>query len=127
MKFKTIIILVLSLAALVLFTSESNGQERTEMSKGEQDRLDSLQTLYKRDEIRAQREKDENTIADAKQDKRETKAKAKEAQRIEREANDAARESRYALRTEKKAQKARKNADAQAKKALKARNRSDKN
>jgi len=38
MKLKTLIILTLALGALVLFTSESNAQERTEMSKFEQDR-----------------------------------------------------------------------------------------
>ena len=70
---------------------------------------------------------DAESMKDLKQERAETRTKAKEARRVERDANDAAMESRNAYRTEKKAQRTRKNADAQAKKARKARDKSDEN
>lgn len=88
-------------------------------------RADSIQATMETRE--AQEVKDRESISDLKQERAETKLKAKEARRIEREANDAATESRDAYRSEKKAQKARKSADAQAKKASKARDKSDEN
>lgn len=127
MKLK-IAMLAVAVGALSFFTIESNGQERTRMSKEERDRMDSLQTSYRRDqEIQVQKENDRERMTDVKEAQRETKAKAKEARRVENEANIAARESRYALRAEKKAQKQRKQADAQAKKAARARIKSDNN
>lgn len=74
-----------------------------------------------------QKEEDAETLSDLKGEKRATKAKAKDAQRVEREASDASAQSRKAYRNEKKAQRDRKKADAQAKKAAKAREKSDEN
>jgi hypothetical protein len=120
MKIKTII-LALSLVGLSLFVTQAYGQARDEMGKDKQDRVDSLQ------QVLDQKGKDEDRMAVAKNARKETKAKAREAQRVEQEASDAARESRSALRIERKAQKARKNADRQAQRASKARDRSNKN
>lgn len=127
MKLK-ITMLAVAMGALSFFTIESNGQERTEMSKDEQVRMDSMQTAYRKDqEVRIQHANDKEKMASAKDARNDTKVKAKEAQRVNQEASAAARESRYALRAEKKAQKLRKQADAQAKRAAKARVKSDKN
>jgi hypothetical protein len=124
MKLKTII-LTLTLSAPVLFASEVFAQDQPVLSNEEFVRMDSVQSAKKAAVI--QKEQDEDRLTTAKDEKRKTKAKAKEAARVEREASDAARESRNALRTEKKAQKARKHADAQAKKASRARIKSEKN
>lgn len=75
----------------------------------------------------AQKAEDAASIRELKEERAETRMKAREAQRVEREANNAATESRNAYRAEKKAQKARLKADAQAKKASRARDRSDQN
>jgi hypothetical protein len=125
MKLKTIS-LTLILSALSLFSYELYGQERTEMSKQERDRLDSLQKV----DIQVQEQQkadDKNAMDDAKSATIQTKAKAKEAQRVERDANAASVESKKALKMEKNAQKARKNADQQSQKASEARDKSDKN
>ena len=91
-------------------------------------RADSLANAYNQQEM-AKNEKIKNSenLSDLKTEKRDTKAKAKEAQRVENEANNAARESKTAYRKEKKAQRAREQADKQSKKAAKARTISDKN
>jgi hypothetical protein len=117
MKLKTVI-LSLTLSAPVLFAGELLAQDQ---------RADSIQAVNNAIEVKVQEENDAERLSDAKDERRRTKAKAKEAARVEREASDAARESKNALRTEKKAQKARKQADAQAKKASKARTKSEKN
>lgn len=127
MKLKNII-LTLTLSGLSLLAIESFGQQSSETGEGERGIRDSLQSAaYKKEMIQAQKEQDADKMAEFKQARRETKAKAREAQRVEQEANDAARESKNALRTERKAQKARKNADRQANKAAKARDKSDQN
>jgi TPP-dependent pyruvate/acetoin dehydrogenase alpha subunit len=124
MKYKTFILTLTFITASVI-TSKVQAQYRNESNNTELDRKDSLETV--RNEVKMQETKDENAIANAKADKKETKAKAKKAKRIEREANDAAKESKYALRSERKAQKSRKQANDQAKKASKAREKSDQN
>ena len=91
-------------------------------------RSDSLANVYNEQEAaKSQQRKDSENLSGLKSDRKETKAKAKDAQRVEGEANDAARESKMAYRKEKKAQKAREKADKQTKKAKKARNKSDEN
>lgn len=74
-----------------------------------------------------EKENDSNRIASAKEARRETKAKAKEAKRIQRDADDAAKQSKEALKAEERAQQSRKDADAQSKKALDARAKSNEN
>ena len=99
---------------------------------GQDTGVDSM--TYNADSVRedneyraAQKAEDAASIRRLKEERSETRTKAKEAQRVEREANNAATESRNAYRAERKAQKARVKADAQAKKASKARHRSDQN
>lgn len=119
-------ILTLAISGLLLVTGNLQAQEYSEMDREELERLDSV-AAHEKDQARIKQEKDSEKIADFRQDKRRTKAKAKEAQRIEAEANDAARESRIAYRNEKKAQKMRKEADKQADRASRARNKSERN
>ena len=118
-------VLSLALGALLLLSYDLRAQS-TESGRAGVSYIDSVETAS-REEAQAQKEKDATTIADYQHDRRATKAKAKEAQRVEKEANTAARESRYALRAEKRAQKARKSADRQAEKASRARVKSDRN
>ena len=126
MKINTII-LTLTLGGLSLATSELYGQERADMTSGEQHRSDSLQTMYRNEQVQSQKENDEDRLDNARVARRETKAKAKEARRVEAEANSAAKESKIALRQEKMAQRNRRQADAQAEKASKARDKADRN
>jgi hypothetical protein len=126
MKYKTILSFLFVTAAS-LSSFELLAQPESSMSKIEYDRMDSLQAVYKRDQIQTQKAEDAETIRDAKADQVETEAKAKEADRVEDEAQDAAKQSKTALKTEKKAQKLRKDADKQADKAKAAREKSDLN
>ena len=89
--------------------------------------FDSFESVYKRDQAQTQKAKDAEAMRDVKSEQVETKAKAKEAERIEGEAQDAAKQSKNELKTEKKAQKLRKQADKQAEKAEQARDKSDLN
>jgi hypothetical protein len=116
------IIAALAFGTMCLITTQVSAQ-----TQSEQDRIDSSQTNYQNEQARSQKIKDETALENAKNDRRETKAKAREANRIGREADDAARESRSALRAEKKAQKARKQADRQTRKASQAREKSNSN
>ena len=120
------IVLTIALGALSLLSHKLYAQQQVEPGKDKVAHMDSVQTAA-HEETQAQKKKDANTIAEYQFDRKETKAKAKEAQRVENEANTAARESRYALRSEKRAQKARKDADTQADKASRTRVKSDKN
>lgn len=122
MKFKTII-LTLTLSALSLSTLELYGQKKAESSKAGLDRMDSLEKLR----IKEQETTDKDKMNKVVNERKSTKAKAKEAKRVGKEANVAAKESKNALKAEKKAQKARKQADSQAKKAAKARHTSNRN
>jgi hypothetical protein len=124
MKYKHIIIAVSVLASTAYagqVFSQDNG-----MSRVERNQKDSLETV-RANEQQLQQTDDEKRMADAKIDRKQTRAKAKHAQRIEDDANDAARESRQAVRTERRAQKSRKQATRQSDKAAKARDKSDRN
>jgi hypothetical protein len=125
MKINTTI-LTLAISGLMLFTGNVYAQEYSNTSTEELNRMDSVADREK-EQARIQQRKDSETIADFRYDKKQTKAKAKEARRIEAEANDAARESKLAYRNEKKAQKLRKQADKQADKASQARDKSNRN
>ena len=126
MTYKTILSFLIVTAAS-LFTFELFAQPEPTMSKIESERIDSLEAIYKRDQVRAQKAKDAEAMRDVKSEQVEAKAKAQEADRIEDEAQDAAKQSKNALKTEKKAQKVRKQADKQADKAEAAREKSDLN
>jgi hypothetical protein len=123
---KKIVMYALLLPAMFLFIGHcAIAQDSTARSN---ERIDSLANAYDQQETaKADQRKNTETLSDLKSEKKETKAKAKEAQRVENEANDAARESKIAYRQEKKAQRAREQADRQAKKAARARVKSDKN
>ena len=125
MKYTTMIITMAAVAAS-MFTSHSFAQSSGEITQTEPDKKDSAEMVILRAE-QEQNTKDRNRIADAKLERKQTKAKAEDAQRIEKDANDAARESRYALRAERRAQKSRKQADKQAEKAAEARVKSNNN
>ncbi|HJZ39948.1 MAG TPA: hypothetical protein VJ203_06260 [Bacteroidales bacterium] len=125
MKFKTVIATA-GLFTLSLFACELYGQEPTEMSKHDRERMDSLKKVDI--QVQEQQRADNKEAMDnAKDANAQSKAKAKEAQRIEQDATNASRESRKALNMEKKAQKARRNADSQTQKASDARDKSDEN
>jgi len=121
-KFLTLLIVI----AAPLFTCQLFAQS-TPMTKAEYNSMDSSQAVYERDQVQAQKTKDAELLQDAKTEQSDTKAKAKEAERIDDEAQDAAKQSKNALKSEKKAQKSRKQADKQAKKAEAARDKSDLN
>ena len=121
MKYKTFF---LTLAAASFFAGHAFAQSDSVFTQAQYDRKDSLETVAHQ---QVQNRNDANRMADAKRDRKETKAKAKKAQRIENEANDAARESKNALRAERRAQKSRKQADKQAEKASDARDKSNNN
>jgi hypothetical protein len=126
---KKILMYVLPLPLIFFSISHCvTAQDSTTRSYEDNARIDSLANAYNQQEaVNVQDRKNAENLSGLKSDKRETKAKAREAQRAEGEANDAARESKIAYRQEKKAQKAREQADKQSKKAAHARTRSDKN
>ena len=101
-------------------------QDRDTLSKNEIANMDSVQGAALR-AGQLQKANDDNRMAEAKLDRKQTRAKSKDAQRVEQEASSAARESRAAVRTERRAQKARKEASRQSKRASDARAKSDKN
>ena len=78
-------------------------QDLTAMSYDYSARVDSLANAYKQQETANEQErKDSENLSDLKSENRETKAKAKGAQRVEGVANDAARESKMRYSKEKK-------------------------
>jgi hypothetical protein len=114
------------LGSIFLLPIYTMAQDRSSMSKIELAKKDSVESAtLKADQL--QKSNDENRLTEAKLDRKQTRAKAKEAKRVEQDANSAARESRAAVRTERKAQKSRKEATRQAKRASDAREKSDKN
>jgi hypothetical protein len=125
MKNRTLII-TLAVAAALISAGRLNAQYRSETTKSERNAQDSTESASLR-QAQVEQTKDDNRMADAKLDRKHTKANAKNAQRNEKDANAAARESRYAVRTERRAQKARKQANKQSKKAADAINKSDRN
>lgn len=116
----------MAVGAASLFTSNALAQYSGDMTQTERDTKDSVETVTLR-EAQAQSTKDKNRMEEAKLDRKQTKAKAENAQRIEKDANDAARQSRNAVRAERRAQKARKQATRQAEKAADARDKSNSN
>jgi hypothetical protein len=124
MKANTIFTILVTVVALL--PRYAHTQDRDTMSKVQIAKMDSTDSAnQKADQL--QKTNDETRMAEVKQDRKQTRAKSKDAQRVEREASDAARESKAAVRTEKKAQKSRKEATKQAKPAADAREKSDKN
>jgi hypothetical protein len=125
MKYNKTIFAML-LAMTICFT-HAIGQDQTDPSSmADRQRVDSLERISMTT-LQAQKAKDESKMADAKLNKKQTKAKAKAAQRVEKDASDAAKQSKYAVRAEKKAQRARKKADKQEDRAAEAREKSAKN
>jgi hypothetical protein len=126
---KKIVMYALLLPMMFLFTGHGAfAQYRTERSHADNERVDSLATADNEQQVAEDQDrKNSDNLSDLKSEKKEAKAKAREAQRVETEANDAARESKKAYRQEKKAQRAREQADKQSKRAARARNKSDKN
>jgi hypothetical protein len=120
------ILSLIAVGAASLFMFQLSAQD-SPITRTEYNRMDSVQGVYKRDQVQTQKAEDLQNMTDAKNDQSETKAKAKEAQRIEAEANDAAKQSKNALKSEKKAQKQRKKADKQADKAKASRDKSNLN
>lgn len=116
----------MAVAAASLFTIQSFAQSSERMTDSDRDKKDSLETVTLREE-QIQNTKNRNRMEDAKLDRKQTRAKAENAQRIQNDADDAARESRYALRAERRAQKSRKQANQQAEKAADAREKSNNN
>lgn len=114
------------LSAFLLFPLVLCAQDRNNLSKNEIAKIDSVESATQRAE-QFQKTTDKNRMAEAKLDRKQTRAKSKDAKRAEKDANNAARQSRIAVRTERKAQKSRKEATKQEKRASDARSKSDKN
>lgn len=124
-------VLLYALILPVVFFSSSHtvtAQDSTAEGKQYNAQIDSVAKVYRQQESTKdeQRMNSEN-LSDLKSEKKETRARAREAHRVENDAQVAARESKIAYRQEKKAQRAREQADKQAKKASKARTKSDNN
>jgi hypothetical protein len=126
MTYKTILSTI-TLSAASIFIGELYAQEPTPITKSEYNHMDSLQSVYKRDQAQTQKTQDVEKMSDVKTEQADAKAKSKEADRVQEEAADAAKQSDNALKREKKAQKSRKKADKQAEKAEAARDKSDLN
>ena len=72
MKHKKIFsFLIVTAASLVTF--ELFAQPESSMSKVEYDRMDSLESIYKRDQVQAQKAKDAEAMRDVKSEQVETK------------------------------------------------------
>jgi hypothetical protein len=115
---------MLTMGTIIFLAINAHAQEQ--VSASEQHHQDSIQMASAKD-AQVEKTRDDNRMADAKLDRKQTKAKAKNAQRIENDATDAALQSKYAVKSERRAQKSRARANKQAEKALKARTKSDKN
>ena len=126
MTYKTILSTI-TLGAASIFTGNLYAQQLPPITKSEYNHMDSVQSVYKRDQVQTQKAQDVEKMSDVKTEQADAKAKSKEADRIQDEAADAAKQSNDALKTEKKAQKLRKKADKQAEKAEAARDKSDLN
>ena len=128
MKEKILMYVLLFCAMFLLVSYNAKAQDSIARSDEENAVIDSLAREYnQRETSKNEQRKNSEHLSDLKSEKKDTRAKAKEAQRVENEANDAARESKIAYRQEKKAQRARVQANKQAKKAANARTKSDKN
>jgi Skp family chaperone for outer membrane proteins len=128
MKRKRLIYALLLPAICFCITYSATAQNSNGISYDENARVDSLADANAKDEVAEDlKRQNSKNLSELKSEKRESKAKAKEAQRVEDDANHAARESKIAYRKEKKAQRVREQADKQSKSAQKARTKSDKN
>ena len=125
MKFRTIIP-IFSLVTVILISLESFGQTPAELKESEQVSTDSIRKAD-RNLMQRQESKDKYMMDNAKDERKETKSKAKQIKRIERDASNASDETKKALKDEKKAQRSRKKANQQAKRASEARDKSDRN
>ena len=125
MKIRTIISLF-SLSSAMLLSFESYGQTPANLKEREQAIADSIRKVD-RDLNKRQESKDKYVMDNAKDESKETKAKAKKLKRIERDASDASNQAKKALNDEKKAQRLRKKANQQAIRASEARDKSDRN
>ena len=114
------------LGAFLSFPLSLCAQDRDNLSKDEISKMDSVESSTQR-AAQLQKATDENRMAEGKLDRKQTRAKSKDAKRVERDASNAARQSRIAVRTERKAQKSRKEATKQEKRASDARSKSDNN
>jgi hypothetical protein len=110
----------------MLLSFESFGQAPAELKESELARTDSIRKA-ERNLMQKQESKDKYMMDNAKEESKETKAKAKQLKRIERDATNASDETKKALKDEKKAQRSRKKANQQAKRASEARDKSDRN
>jgi len=110
----------------MLLSFESYGQASANLNEREQARADSIRKVDRDLNIR-QESKDKYRMDNAKDESKETKAKAKKLKRIERDASDASNQAKKALNDEKKAQRLRKKANQQAIRASEARDKSDRN
>ena len=117
------ILIIGSLTTLPIF---AGAQDRDNMSRSEISKMDSVESASARED-QLQKTNDESRMAEAKLDRKQTKAKSKDAKRVEKEASDAAKQSRMEVRAEKRAQKSRKEASRQSKRASEAREKSEKN
>lgn len=125
------IILPLAITALVFGSLDLKSQDRMQ-AKSETVSPGVVNVAHQQDSVelaqaRNLQDRNEERMADAKKERTESRAKAKESQRISNEADDAAKQSRQAVRAEKRAQKFRDKADKQARKAEEARKKSDGN
>lgn len=121
MKYKTIIV-TLSVSAVFLFADEVYSQMLNETNKRERNSLDSLKVVNL-NEAQVQKARDEFGMAYTKLNRKQPKAKTKEAQRIQGDSNNTEKESKHAVRAEK----LRKQSIKQAERTSKTRDKSDKN
>jgi hypothetical protein len=125
MKFRNIFSHLI-IGSFFLLPFAAIAQDRDAMSSNEIARMDSLESVKMKAD-QDERINDEDRLEAAKLDRKQTKARSKDAKRVEREARNAARESKAEVRAEKKAQKSRKDAKKQAQRAEDARNKSNEN
>lgn len=121
------IILTMMIGILFLIPGDVKSQILMEDSDRELIGEGDLQDSTELAQTRNLQEMNEERMADVKKERAQTRAKAKESQRVSGDAEDAAKQSRQAVRAEKRAQKSRERADRQAEKAEKARIKSDGN
>jgi hypothetical protein len=118
MKLRTMLI-TLAIGSTVFLVTDAVGQDSPTLEQRQTKSLDSLANA-RNEQANVQKKTDEQTLADLKDNRSDTKHQAKEAQRAETKASNSAKASKSAYKMERKAQKARRHADSQAKKAAQA-------
>ena len=126
MKINTIFFTMI-IGAFMLLSINAYGQDPTEMTQNESDRMDRFKTEYEDEQIKKQETSNKTSIEELQDQRNASKVKAREAKRIQLDANKALRQSKKALAAEKTAQKARKDAIKQNQKSLDAIEKSDGN